>query len=174
MCATSYPSLLDSGHKLATIFIAAVNGWLAWKIYREKKYDDSNVKESDRRIEAFKVLFLNQYREDIFEFFKEVEAVCSKLRRSQITRDDLAGIEIDLQQLFIEFRQHCLSTLSGIDRGLHDKLLNDLDELQSSLSSNIFESGKNLVNSAEYDNLIVNPIAHHRSTFIESLAQYRG
>ncbi len=167
-------SYFDIVYKSATVIIAACNVLFAlWIFWNKTKKDDSN-KEKDRKILWFKVLLLDYNLKYFYTFFDKLETGLSNLKNHNLSQADKEAIESAAADDFIVLRRKFTDTLLAIDKSLYDRVLTYSDDLQSSISSAIFDGGINLSHNPKYDEVISEKLTEIKTNIINLLFCYRG
>ena len=165
---------LEIAFTSATILIALFNIFFTVYIFRTKiKKSDSNI-EQDRRIQLFKTLILDHNLKHFYTCCDDLEKELSALQESGLSDDKKKDIYSKSQDHFITLRRKFTDTLLAVDYSLYKSVLKSSDDLQTYLSSMIFDNGYNLSHRPKYDEIITERLSTAKTDILKILFTYRG
>lgn len=168
------PNWLDIVCKIATVVIAFFNIAFAIYIFRNKRKQDAVNVEAERRMGWLKTLILDFNLKHLYDFFDNLEEELKPLKAAGISDASKQAIYTRSQDHFSTLRRKFIDILLAVDKKLYDNILGLSDNLQTVLSSNIFDNGINLAHEPKYNELIIENLTRHKTEIIKLLFSYRG
>lgn len=168
--------IIDYGSKIALVIIAAVNLSLAFHSFVKKRQDDAAIKESDRKIDWLKSLILTPNLNKFYEFFDSLETCLEGLKDVSIDHpdDDKALIDARNSDLFIRFRKQFMIPFSSVDEAIYKQILDRSDNLQSALSTSLFDETLDFRSNGVVESQIMQLISDAKRDILATLFSYRG
>lgn len=167
------PSWLDYSEKIATIVIGFVNicfaiyvFWFNNKLYKQKDKEESLKYKLHSFILKYKL-------EEFYNTFDTLYEKSKKIIDTQNVEDEKKIFEEECQDSLSAFRLRFLECLSAIDENLYNESIKCVDELQTALSTNLFDEGVNINVQKKHDELIKTPIYNCQNKILKLLSEFK-
>lgn len=167
-------SNLDTSYKLAMIVIGACNLIFTFFLFYHNKKTAKKKTDDDRRKSILYDLVLNYKMDTFYKSFANLEKESRILVENNDTCMEDKKIELDdkYQDWFSYFRMNFTESLGAIDNKLYHEIMKHADNLQGTLSKNLFDEGVNLNIKRKYEELIVTPILNTQKDMLAVINSY--
>lgn len=165
---------LDIFYKVSMVVIALFNIAYAIWLYRQNKKSSREKNLFESRRAMLSLLILNHKMTDFYKYMSEIHDstyrfVKEKKSNSEIKKE----IEDSVLESFINLRLHFIDVFEAVDKPLAEKLLQEADNLQSVISTAIWDSGINLNVEEKYNEQIMNPISNAQTRMLKLLFNFK-
>lgn len=167
-------SVLDCFYKVSMVVIALFNIAYAIWLYRQNKKSSQEKNLFESRRAMLSLLILNHKMTDFYKYMSEIHDNTYRFVKEKKSNKEIKKeIEDSVLESFINLRLHFIDVFEAVDKTLADKLLQEADNLQSTISTAIWDSGINLHVEEKYNEQIMNPISNAQTRMLKLLFNFK-
>lgn len=167
-------SILEHIYSSTTLAISIVNLCLIIYIFLKNNKKNDTTYEKNRKINLLKTLVLDYNISKFYEFFSHVYSKAKLVNVANLSLEDKAKINDEINDLTTDFRQSFIDLFIAIDINLYNKILEKTDSLIDGITNSIFDEGVNLSHKPKFDVLIVEEIRKSKTEIIKIMFSYSG
>lgn len=172
--ATPQLDMLDIFAKVATIVIASLNLLFAIYVFYLKNKKEEIDKNEKHNIELFKEIILKPNINFYFGFIDNIYRICNEFSASGISIKNKIDINSKLEDEFYSFRRKFISLIGSVDKNLQNKIQDQSDRMQSTISEIVFNDSIDLTIGLYFVANISNAISDYNQSIITDLFSYKG
>lgn len=165
---------LDVTYKIAMIVIGVVNAIFAIYIFYYRNQVDKKKDNENLRRDILNNFVLKYKLQIFYDYFAKLISNSEKLLNRTVPIDDVKITLDDLNQdIFSSVRKNFTELLDAVDKSLYDKILSVCDDLQSTLSENLFDEDVDLRDKNVYKEYILTPIQTSQKEILAALFSFK-
>ena len=165
---------LDVIYKVAMIIIGIVNVSFAFYIFYYRNKVEKRKDYENLRRDILNSFVLKYKLKTFYEYFTDLVSKSEELMKSKQDIEDIKILLDDsFQDKFSDIRKNFTEYLGAVDDNLYKEILSLCDDLQGTLSQNLFDEDVDFTDRTNYENLIVKPILNYQKEILSKLFNYK-
>ena len=165
---------LDVIYKVAMIIIGIVNAAFAFYIFYYRNKVEKRKDYENLRRDILNSFVLKYKLSTFYGYFTDLVSQGEEMMTSKQDIDDIKILLDDLfQDKFSNIRKNFTEYLGAVDDNLYKEILSLCDDLQGTLSQNLFDEDVDFSDRTNYENLIVRPILNYQKIILSKLFNYK-
>lgn len=165
---------LDVIYKVAMIIIGIVNVSFAFYIFYYRNKVEKRKDYENLRRDILNSFVLKYKLKTFYEYFTDLVSKSEELMKSKQDIEDIKILLDDsFQDKFSDIRKNFTEYLGAVDDNLYKEILSLCDDLQGTLSQNLFDEDVDFTDRINYENLIIKPILNYQKEILSKLFNYK-
>lgn len=156
------------------IIIGIVNASFAFYIFYYRNKVEKRKDYENLRRDILNSFVLKYKLKTFYEYFTDLVSKSEELMKSKQDIEDIKILLDDsFQDKFSDIRKNFTEYLGAVDDKLYKEILSLCDDLQGTLSQNLFDEDVDFTDRTNYENLIVKPILNSQKEILSKLFNYK-